>query len=123
MSIARGDDRRRTVRQALAALGGIETFIRPGDRVLLKVNAAFAAPPALGATTHPLLVEEVVRMCLGAGAATVTVTDNPINDPASCFALTGIAGAARTAGALVMLPEKRFFRPITVPGASCGIWV
>jgi uncharacterized protein (DUF362 family) len=118
MSIARGDDRRQSVRQALAALGGIETFIRPGDRVLLKVNAAFAAPPALGATTHPLLVEAVVQMCVGAGAAAVIVTDNPINDPASCFALTGIAGAARTAGAVVMLPEERFFRPLTVPGAA-----
>jgi hypothetical protein len=35
----------------------------------------------------------------------VIVTDNPINDPASCFALTGIDAAARQAGAEVMIPR------------------
>ena len=90
----------------------------PGDRVLLKVNAAFASPPILSATTHPDIVPELARLCLAAGAASVVVTDNPINDPASCFALTGIAAAVRSAGAEVVLPEERFFRPMTVKGAT-----
>ena len=46
------------------------------------------------------------------------MTDNPINDPASCFALTGIGQAARSAGADVILPEERFFKPMTVKGAQ-----
>ena len=117
MGIARGTDRAQTVRQAMQAVGGIETFVKTGDRVLLKVNAAFASPPALSATTHPQLVAEVTRLCLKAGAFEVIVTDNPINDPASCFALTGIARAAESAGGRVMLPAERFFRPITLPGA------
>ena len=49
-----------------------------------------------------------------AGAAAVRVTDNPINDPASCFALTGIGQAARGAGAELVLPEERFFKPLTL---------
>ena len=117
MSIVRGSDRSATVRRAFKSLGGIETFVKKGDRVLLKVNAAFASPPALSATTHPQLVSEVARLCFKAGAARVIVADNPINDPASCFQLTGIARAARAAGAEVMLPADRFFRPITIPGA------
>ena len=48
-------------------------------------------PPMLSATTHPDLVAEIVRLCLAAGAAAVIVTDNSINDPVSCFELTGIA--------------------------------
>jgi uncharacterized protein (DUF362 family) len=98
-------------------VGGIETFVKRGDRVLLKVNAAFASPPALSATTHPQLVAEVTRLCLKAGAAAVLVTDNPINDPASCFALTGIARAAQKAGGRVMLPTREYFKPLTLPGA------
>lgn len=40
MSIVRGEDRVATLRMALKSLGGIETFIEKGDRVLLKANAA-----------------------------------------------------------------------------------
>jgi uncharacterized protein (DUF362 family) len=118
MCIAHGSDRARTLQLALQALGGIETFIQKGDRVLLKVNAAFASPPMLCATTNPQLVTELARLCYAAGAATVAVTDNPINDPASCFALTGIGQAARSAGADLLLPEERFFKPMTVKGAQ-----
>jgi len=116
LSVATGDDRAKALRAALKALGGMEAFVRPGDRVLLKVNAAFATPPALSATTHPDLVKEATRLCLEAGAASVIVTDNPINDPSSCFTLTGIGKAAQEAGAKVALPKESFFRPVTVPG-------
>jgi uncharacterized protein (DUF362 family) len=116
MSIVRGSDRKRTVARALEAIGGIETFVKRGDRVVLKVNAAFASPPSLNATTHPDLVAEVTRLCFKAGAAKVTVTDNPINDPASCFALTGIERAARSEGGRVLLPQENHFRPYSLPG-------
>jgi uncharacterized protein (DUF362 family) len=80
---------------------------------LLKM-AAFASPPVLSATTHPLIVSELTRLCYKSGAASVWVTDNPINDPASCFGLSGIDGAARSAGAKVLMPEDRFFEPTTL---------
>jgi uncharacterized protein (DUF362 family) len=116
LAIVTGADRARTASVAFQALGGVGRFIRRGDRVLLKVNAAFASPPMLGATTHPDLVGQVARLCLSAGAAAVIVTDNPINDPASCFALTGIGPAAASAGAKVVLPRDGAFRPFTLPG-------
>lgn len=114
MSIVTGGDRVKTVNRALKALGGIERFIKPGDRVLLKVNAAFATPPSLGATTAPELVAEVARLCLAAGAESVSVTDNPINDPESCFSISGIAKAATSAGAKLILPRARLFRKTTL---------
>ena len=116
LSIITGGDRSRTVQQALQALGGIEQFIKPGDHVVLKVNAAFASPPALSATTHPDLVTAVTRLCFGAGATSVVVTDNPINDPVSCFALTGIAEAAQAAGARIALPKSTSFQSTTLTG-------
>ena len=114
--IARGMNRAAAVEQAFAALGGMQAFVKPGERVLLKVNAAFASPPSLGATSHPDLVAALVRLCLDAGASMVTVTDNPINDPASCFALTGIDAAARLAGAEVVLPRESLFRRFSLEG-------
>ena len=118
MSIVRGENRGATLRMALKSLGGIETFIKKGDRVLLKVNAAFASPAMLSATTHPAIITEMTQLCFRAGAASVVVTDNPINDPASCFALTGIADAARSAGARVLLPRNDLFSPMTVKDAK-----
>jgi uncharacterized protein (DUF362 family) len=116
MAIVTGADRVRTLRRALDAMGGIGRFIKPGDRVLLKVNAAFAAPAILSATTNPELAAELVRLCHAAGASAVLVTDNPINDPESCFALSGIGAAASAAGATVVLPRPGDFAPLTLPG-------
>ncbi len=118
LSVVHGADRSKTVDLAVKALGGMNAFIKPGERVLLKVNAAFAAPPILGATTHPDLVGAVVRLCIDAGAGTILVADNPINDPASCFALSGIGPAALKAGAQVVLPAPRRFRSFSLPGGQ-----
>ena len=113
--LVHGEDRSQTVALALEALGGMRSFVRPGDKVLLKVNAAFATPPELGATTHPRLVAAVAAQCLQAGAAKVMITDNPINDPAACFELTGIGPAAREAGAGVFLPSPDRFAAYPQP--------
>jgi uncharacterized protein (DUF362 family) len=118
MSIITGADRVKTVNRALAALGGIEAFVKKGDRVALKVNAAFASPPSLGATTNPQLVAEVARLCLAAGAASVVVLDNPINDPATAFALTGISAAAASVGAKPAVPRASDFTNVTLPGGK-----
>lgn len=115
MSVTNGDDRIKTVHLGLKAIGGIESFIHKNDRVLIKVNAAFATPPILSATTNPRLVSEVVNLCFKAGASSVVITDNPINDPQSCFALSGIGEAARAAGAKLILPTSNSFVPTTVP--------
>ena len=118
MSIVRGSNRSETLALALKSIGGIEAFIKEGDRVLLKVNAAFASPPMLSATTHPEIVSVITRLCFKAGAQSVTLTDNPINDPTSCLRLTGIEQAALSAGARVVLPQNEFFKPCTLPGAQ-----
>lgn len=118
MSIVTGSDRVKTVNRALQALGGIEQFIQRGDRVVLKVNAAFASAAALSATANPELVAEVTQLCLSVGAASVVVTDNPINDPQSCFTLSGIAKAAEKAGARLALPSASSFKTTTVRDAK-----
>ncbi|MGD8650073.1 MAG: DUF362 domain-containing protein, partial [Desulfobacterales bacterium] len=118
MSIVRGQDRVGALRLALKSMGGIGAFIKKGDHVLLKVNAAFASPAMLSATTHPAIVAALTSLCYSAGAASVVVTDNPINDPASCFNLTGIAEAARSNGASVILPRAELFESLTVPQAK-----
>jgi uncharacterized protein (DUF362 family) len=116
MAIVRGTDRAAMFEQGIRALGGMESFIQKGDRVLIKVNAAFATPASLGATTHPELLAAVAGLCFKAGAAQVLVTDNPINNPDSCFEITGLAAAARTSGARIIAPRAALFNPLSLPG-------
>jgi uncharacterized protein (DUF362 family) len=117
MSIVKGQDRIRTVDKAIELLGGIERFVKPGETVAIKPNVAFASPPMLGATARPELVAEVVRLCYSTGKAKkVIVTDNPINDPASCFTLSGVGKAASQAGAEVVMPRDNLFRYTTLAG-------
>jgi len=118
MSIVKGDNRKQTVRKAIDLLGGIGRFVKKGETVAIKPNVAFALAPMLGATAQPELVAEVVELCYKAGARKVYVTDNPINDPASCFTLSGIAKAASQAGAKIVLPKKHLFAPTTVAGTK-----
>jgi uncharacterized protein (DUF362 family) len=71
----------------------------------------------LCATTNPELVAEVVRLCYSRGKAKkVIVTDNPINDPASCFTLSGVGKAASEAGAEVVLPKANMFKVTSLTG-------
>lgn len=118
ISIVEGPERIKTVEKAIELLGGMERFVKQGETVAIKPNVAFASPPMLGATAQPELVAQVVTMCLKTGAAQVIVTDNPINDPASCFTLSGIGKAASQAGAKVILPREYHFRHTTLEGGK-----
>ena len=119
ISVVKGPDRVKTVNKAIELLGGIERFVKPGETVAIKPNVAFASPPMLGATVHPDLVAEVVRLCYSRGGARkVIVTDNPINDPASCFTLSRIGKAASEAGAKVMLPKDSLFKHTSLEGGK-----
>ena len=119
ISIVTGRDRTETVSKAIELLGGIERFVKPGETVLIKPNVAFASPPSFGATANPDLIARVIRLCYDkASAKRVIVTDNPINNPASCFQLSGIAQAAADAGADVKMPKPHYFKPTTLAGGK-----
>jgi len=118
ISIVIGSDRTKAVGRAIELLGGLGRFVKKGQTIAIKPNVAFASPPMLGATANPGLVAEVVRLCYAAGAKQVLVTDNPINDPASCFMLSGIAKAATAAGAKVILPKDSLFKYTTLAGGK-----
>jgi uncharacterized protein (DUF362 family) len=107
---------------ALDAIGGIERFIHTGERVVLKPNVGWDRTPAQGANTHPVLVSEMVRLCLDAGAAQVIVADVSCNDPRRSFLRSGIKEAGETAGASVMLPTPEDFVDVDLGGSVLTRW-
>jgi uncharacterized protein (DUF362 family)/Pyruvate/2-oxoacid:ferredoxin oxidoreductase delta subunit len=60
----------------LKPLGGIESFVARGDRVLLKPNMLAAKPPEAAVTTHPALVRAVAELVREAGCE-VMIGDSP----------------------------------------------
>ncbi len=121
MVIARGTDGAALVRAAVAELGGIARFVKPGDHVLVKPNCAFDRPPHLGATTSPAVLGEVVRQCVAAGAI-VRVTDNPINDADGCFVKSGLKDATIKAGGALWLPAPALFRMTRIGTQKITAW-
>lgn len=123
MVIAQGDDPRELLRRTLEELGGVKRFISRGDVVVLKPNIAWDRTPAQAANTNPDVVAEMVRLCRGAGAGKVIVTDVSCNEPRRCFQRSGIAEAARAEGAQVILPEERKFREVDLHGEVLSSWL
>lgn len=122
VAIAGGEGPRANVARALAAMGGIEGFIRAGDRVAIKPNCAWDRRPEQAANTDPELIGELVRLCLAAGAASVVVVDNSCHDPARSFARSGIADAARAAGGSIAHQKSADTVTLDLGGTVLGEW-
>jgi len=121
MAVARGKDGALLVKQALQKLGGINKFIKRGDKVLIKPNCAFDRPAHLGATTSPEVLAEIIRQCKSVGAE-VRISDNPINDAEGCFVKSGLKAAAEKNGAAVWLPKPSMFKKTRVGKIKIKEW-
>ena len=122
MVIAKGPSAERITKAAIDALGGMGRFISTGDVVAIKPNIGWDRVPAQAANTNPEVVRTVVELCYNAGAKRVVVTDMACNDPRRTFQRSGIAAAARSAGADVPLPDERLFRRYSIRGEMLDVW-
>ncbi|MEN6342261.1 MAG: DUF362 domain-containing protein [Methanospirillum sp.] len=98
---------------ALAPLGGMAAFVKPGERVLVKPNLLASREPAKAVTTHPAVVRATLRAVQAAGGEPV-LGDSPggRNTPANFAALlrrTGLAPVLEECGV-----EAVFFDEPTV---------
>lgn len=104
------------VDRALAEFGGIGTFVKPGQTVLIKPNIGWDVPPERGANTHPELVARLVTLCREAGAKSVSIFDHTCDQWNRCYATSGIERAARESGArLVPGNDETMYREVPIP--------
>ena len=103
--------------KAMSALGGMEAFVKKGQTVVIKPNIGWDAAPERGANTHPELVGRLVEMCLGAGAKSVSIFDNPCDQWQQTYANSGIEEAAKKTGAIMVNgKDKTMYRETAIPG-------
>lgn len=63
------------VEKAISLMGGIQKFIKPNDRVLLKPNFTASRDPATGATTDLRVLEKLVEFIRKVGAEEIILTE------------------------------------------------
>jgi uncharacterized protein (DUF362 family)/Pyruvate/2-oxoacid:ferredoxin oxidoreductase delta subunit len=81
----------------LQPLGGIEAFVKPGERVLIKPNMLSAKPAAAAVTTHPELLRAVIAQVQKAGGVAL-VGDSP--------GFGTVRSVARRSGMLRVIEER-----------------
>jgi uncharacterized protein (DUF362 family) len=118
LAVARGADPAALTQRAVAALGGIERFVRRGDDVVVKPNICVDYHSyEYAATTNPTVVATLVALCLGAGARRVRVMDTPLGGtPQSAYAVSGIEDAVRAAGGEMHVMSPAKFVKTPIPG-------
>lgn len=111
------------VRNALDALGGVGRFVKRGDVVVVKPNIGWDRVPEQAANTNPIVVSEIIKLCLEAGAAKVKVFDRTCNEPRRCYDHSGIKKSASDAGAEVRhVVDSRFVEMSIPKGESIKSW-
>ncbi|MBR5626686.1 MAG: DUF362 domain-containing protein [Thermoguttaceae bacterium] len=106
-------------KKAIAELGGIKTFVKPGNKVTLKPNMAWDRTPEGAANTNPDLMGAIVRDCLEAGAKEVVVFDHTCDDWEKAYKTSGIADAVTAAGGRVVPADlEKYYREVKLPRAK-----
>ncbi|OGB87798.1 hypothetical protein A3H38_00045 [candidate division WOR-1 bacterium RIFCSPLOWO2_02_FULL_46_20] len=102
----------RAVQQSLELIGGLANIVKPGNKVLLKVNALMGSSPEAAVTTHPSLVTAVIKEVKKCGGIAL-VGDSPGNASANVrktMVDTGFKKAADEAGGeVVYFQEAEIF--------------
>jgi uncharacterized protein (DUF362 family) len=107
------------VRAAVRLLGGMQAFVKSGDRVVIKPNMSFANPPEMATTTNPEVIRELAVMCREAGASRVDILDNTLSAAEMCLEQTGIRDACRGLDFSVEgVDDARRYREIGIPGGK-----
>ena len=117
---AQGTNYAHLVGDTIQALGGMKKFVNSGDVVVVKPNMAWDRTPELAANAHPVVVRQVVELCLDAGAKQVKVLDHTCHDARKAYATSGIKDAVealKDPRAVVEFVDERRFVELTVEKA------
>lgn len=101
--------------KAIQSLGGMETFVKPGQKVVIKPNIGWDVSPERAGNTNPVLIKQIVKHCVDAGAKEVYVFDNTCDEWTKCYKSSQIEELAEGAGARV-LPgnSESYYRDVEI---------
>lgn len=122
LAIIQGESPGIITKEAITALGGMARFVSRGDKVMVKPNIGWDRTPEQGACTNPEVIKTLVELCFDAGAKQVTVMDNPCNPAQRTYVRSGIAEAAKSAGAKTPFPNDFKLKKLSLDGEWFKDW-
>jgi uncharacterized protein (DUF362 family) len=102
--------------KAIEGIGGMGRFVKKGSVVFLKPNMSWDRTPEQAANSNPDVIATVIKKCFEAGAKTVRVGDNTCQPQPKTYAKSGVAEAAKKAGAEVLVLDKTRFKETAIKG-------
>jgi len=127
ISIVQNGNVEAAVHEAIDLIGGIEAFVKSGDKIVIKPNLTTALPSSTGLTTDPYVVEAVINLCMERSPAEIVIAEGSGGAETNlAFERCGYSRLAekydvklvdlnRSPTCLVDLPKGRFLRQISIP--------
>ncbi|MFN4227357.1 MAG: DUF362 domain-containing protein [Candidatus Ratteibacteria bacterium] len=103
--VGKGSNYEEVTIKVIEKMGGIEKFVKKGQKVVIKPNIAWNRTPEQGANTHPDVVSALVKLCKKTGAE-VIVTENPVNNWNVSFVTSGVKESVEKAGGIIKPPSE-----------------
>ncbi|MBX3008797.1 MAG: DUF362 domain-containing protein [Melioribacteraceae bacterium] len=101
--------------ESIKQLGGMSSFVKKNQTVVIKPNIGWDASPERGANTHPKLVKRVIEQCYNAGAKEVYVFDHTCDDWRKCYTNSGIEKAVSDAkGKMVPGNSESYYQDVEI---------
>ncbi|MHA1299592.1 MAG: DUF362 domain-containing protein, partial [Candidatus Helarchaeota archaeon] len=75
VAIAKGENIIEATKKVLEFLGGMQNFVKKGQTVFIKPD--LSTPIGVPASTDPLVIGTIAKLCFHEGAEKVLVGDNP----------------------------------------------
>jgi uncharacterized protein (DUF362 family) len=122
LAMIQGESPAQITKEAVAAIGGIKRFVSRGDVVIVKPNIGWDRTPEQAACTNPEVIKALVELCVEADAKEVIVMDNTINPARRTYARSGIAEAAKDAGAKVPYVNPHHLKKMALNGEWFKEW-
>ena len=110
------------------SMGGMRNIVKPGQKVLIKINTVIPSPPNAGFTTDPRLLEALIELVKEQNPARIQIGERSAMgaDTYQAMKTCGIVGVAERTGAelvpfdnvpfdMVTLPDVKTFREFPVP--------
>jgi len=114
VSLIKGEDAEESLEKAMEHLGGMESVVPAGAKVLIKPNLTAALPPETGAACDLRIVRGLVQMAFRAGASKVIIAEGIGTGTTSLKDAKGLAEIGATQGVEVVDLNDALTQPVRV---------
>jgi uncharacterized protein (DUF362 family) len=104
------------LQKGMEALGGMSTFVKKKQKVVIKPNIGWDVSPERAGDTNPKLIAEIVHQCRYAGASEVYVLDHTCDNWQRCYQNSGIESAVKNAGGKIAPAHTEgYYHEVSIP--------